>query len=153
VIAEPARRLSDYAPWVWRLEQLAVWGALCVAGFIAAGPLDGVLALLVRVVPAAGLVAAVIAVPALRWRRWRWDVSPEAIDIRSGTLTVRRTLIPMPRVQHVDTTSDLLEQQLGLATVEVHTAAGSHKIPLLTTYDAGVLRDRIAELARTADAP
>jgi membrane protein YdbS with pleckstrin-like domain len=153
VTAEPSRRLSDYAPWVWRLEQLGAWGALLVAGFVAAGPLDGVLALLVRVVPAAALVAAVIAVPTLRWRRWRWDVSPEAIDIRSGTLTVRRTLIPMPRVQHVDTTSNVLEQQLGLATVEVHTAAGSHTIPLLSVYDAGVLRDRIAELARTADAP
>jgi uncharacterized protein len=153
VTAEPSRRLSDYAPWVWRLEQLLVWGVLLVVGLFAARPLDGILALLVRVVPLAGLVVCVAVVPQLRWARWRWDVSPEAIDIRSGTLTVRRTLIPMPRVQHVDTTSDLLEQQLGLATVEVHTAAGSHKIPLLTMYDAGVLRDRIAELARTADAP
>jgi membrane protein YdbS with pleckstrin-like domain len=153
VTAEPSRRLSDYAPWVWRLEQLLVWGVLLVVGLFAARPLDGTLALLVRIVPLAGLVVCVAVVPQLRWTRWRWDVSPEAIDIRHGTLTVRRTLIPMPRVQHVDTTSDLLEQQLGLATVEVHTAAGSHKIPLLTTYDAGVLRDRIAELARTADAP
>jgi membrane protein YdbS with pleckstrin-like domain len=152
VTGEPSRRLSDYALWVWRLEQLAVWGVLLVAGLFLAGPLDGVLALLVRLLPLVGLVVCVVAVPQLRWSRWRWDVSPEAIDIRHGTLTVRRTLIPMPRVQHVDTTSHLLEQQLGLATVEVHTAAGSHKIPLLTMFDAGVLRDRIAELARTADA-
>jgi membrane protein YdbS with pleckstrin-like domain len=153
VTAEPSRRLSDYALWVWRLEQLAIWGVLLVIGLFAAGPLDGVLALLVRVVPLAGLVVCTVAVPQLRWRRWRWDVSPEAIDIRDGALTVRRTLVPMPRVQHVDTTSNLLEQQLGLATVEVHTAAGSHKIPLLSMYDAGVLRDRIADLARTADEP
>jgi membrane protein YdbS with pleckstrin-like domain len=126
---------------------------LLIAGFLAARPLGGVLALLVRVVPAAGLILGVGLLPELRWRRWRWDVSPEAIDIRHGTLTVRRTLIPMPRVQHVDTTSNVLEQQLDLATVEVHTAAGSHKIPLLSTWDAGVLRDRIAELARTADEP
>jgi membrane protein YdbS with pleckstrin-like domain len=151
VTAEPSRRLSDYALLVWSLEQLAVWGVLLVAGLFAAGPLDGVLALLVRLVPLAGLLVCVAVVPRLRWRRWRWDVSPEAIDIRHGTLTVSRTLIPMPRVQHVDTTSNLLEQQLGLATVEVHTAAGSHKIPLLTMYDAGILRDRIADLARNAD--
>jgi membrane protein YdbS with pleckstrin-like domain len=153
VTSEPSRKLSDYAPWVWRLEQLALWGVALVVGLFAAGPLDGVLALLVRLVPLAGLLICVAVIPQLRWRRWRWDVSPESIDIQDGTLTVRRTLIPMPRVQHVDTTSNILEQQLGLATVEVHTAAGSHKIPLLTMYDAGVLRDRIADLARNADEP
>jgi membrane protein YdbS with pleckstrin-like domain len=153
VSAEPSRRLSDYAPWVWRLHQVLLWGALLVAGMFAAGPLDGTLALLVRVVPLVGLVAGTAIVPALRWRRWRWDVSPEAIDIRHGTVTVRRTLIPMPRVQHVDTSSGLLEQQLGLASVEIHTAAGSHTIPLLSWRDAEDLRNRIAELARTADEP
>jgi membrane protein YdbS with pleckstrin-like domain len=151
--AEPTRRLSEYAPWVWRLHQVLFWGALLVGGLFAAGPLDGILALLVRVVPLAGLVLGTALVPALRWRRWRWDVSPAAIDIRHGTLTVRRTLIPMPRVQHVDTKSDILEQQLGLASVEVHTAAGSHTIPLLSWRDAEGLRNRIAELARTADEP
>jgi membrane protein YdbS with pleckstrin-like domain len=153
VTAEPSRQLSDMARGAWRLEQLALWVALLIAGFVAAGPLGGVLALLARVVPAVGLILGVGLLPELRWRRWRWDVSPEAIDIRHGMLSVRRTLIPMPRVQHVDTTSNLLEQQLDLATVEVHTAAGSHKIPLLSTWDAAVLRDRIAELARTADEP
>ena len=33
--------------------------------------------------------------------------------------------------------------------MEIHTAAGSHEIPLLTDFDAGMLRARIAELART----
>lgn len=150
---EPSRRLSDYAPWAWRLEQLALWGVLVVAGLISAGPLDGIWAVLVRIVPVAGLVVGVVAVPMLRWRRWRWDVTPEAIDIRSGTLTVRRTLIPMPRVQHVDTESNVLEQQLGLASVQVHTAAGSHRIPFLSERDAGLLREQIAELARNADGP
>jgi membrane protein YdbS with pleckstrin-like domain len=150
---EPSRRLSDYAPWVWRLEQLGFWGVLFVGGLFLARPLDGVLALLVRVVPLVGLVIGVTVVPWLRWRRWRWDVSPDAIDIRSGTVTVTRTLIPMPRVQHVDTSSNALEQQLGLASVEVHTAAGSHKIPLLSEHDAGLLREQIAALAANADEP
>jgi uncharacterized protein len=92
-------------------------------------------------------------VPELRWRRWRWDVNPDVIDIRHGTLTIRRTLIPMLRVQHVETTRGVLEQTFELATVEIHTAAGSHTIPLLGLADAGEVRDRIADLARTADEP
>ena len=75
-------------------------------------------------------------VPELRWRRWRWDVRPDVIDIRHGTFTVRRTLVPLERVQHVDTRRGLLEQALDLATVVVHTAAGSHTIPMLGDADA-----------------
>ena len=45
----------------------------------------------------------------------------------------------------------LIGQALRLSTVEVHTAAGSHEIPLLAEWDAGRLRARIAELARTVD--
>ena len=148
---EPGRRLASGARWVWRVQQLLFWGAVLIAGVFVSGQLDGALALLVRLLPVAGLAAGVLLVPELQWRRWRWDVRPDAIDIRHGTLTVRRTLVPMSRVQHVDTTRGILEQSFDLATVVVHTAAGSHEIPLLTLHDAGELRERIADLARTAD--
>jgi membrane protein YdbS with pleckstrin-like domain len=135
---------------VWRVQQLLFWAVVLVAGVVVGRQLDGVLALLVQVVPILGLAVGTLLVPQLRWRRWRWDVRPDAIDIQHGTLTIRRTLVPMPRVQHVDTTRGILEQGFNLATVLVHTAAGSHRIPLLTLYDADELRERIAGLARTA---
>jgi len=95
------------------------------------------------------LLAGTALVPELRWRRWRWEVREHEIDLQRGILVVRRTLIPMARVQHVETERGLIGQALGLSTVEIHTAAGSHEIPLLRDYDAGVIRARIAELART----
>ena len=65
-------------------------------------------------------------------------------------MTITRTLVPMLRVQHVDTTQGPLEQAFGLATVVVHTAAGTTtSLPLDEGQQA--VRDRIAELARTAD--
>ena len=72
-----------------------------------------------------------VAVPALRWRRWRWDIRDEGIDIQHGTIAISRTLVPWVRVQHVDTQRGVFEQVFGLATVVVHTAAGGHTIPLL----------------------
>jgi membrane protein YdbS with pleckstrin-like domain len=147
---EPSRRLAPGALWVWRVQQLLFWAAALVAGVVAGAPLDGALAVLAWVVPVIGLVAGPLLVPPLRWRRWRWDVRPDAIDIQHGTLRIRRTLVPMPRVQHVDTTRGILEQGFRLATVLVHTAAGSHRIPLLSLHDADELRERIAALARTA---
>ena len=93
----------------------------------------------------------VVAVPELRWSRWRYEVRDEEIDLLHGTLRLTRTLVPMLRVQHVDTTQGPLDQALGLATVVVHTAAGATTIPALEEAHAGRLRDHIATLARTAD--
>jgi uncharacterized protein len=150
---EPSRRLSPSARWVWRLQQVAFWGVAVLLAMTLGSQLDGALRALVQVLPLIGLAAGLALVPELRWRRWRWDVNPDAIDIRHGTLTIRRTLIPMLRVQHVETTRGVLEQAFELATVEIHTAAGSHTIPLLGLAAAGEVRDRIADLARTADEP
>jgi membrane protein YdbS with pleckstrin-like domain len=153
VTPEPSRRLAREALWVWRGEQVLAWGIAVVIGMAVAAQLEGALAVVVRVLPIAGLVVCAVLVPSLRWRHWRWDVRPDAIDIRHGTFTIRRTLVPMLRVQHVDTRRNPVEQSLDLATVEIHTAAGSHTIPLLRVTDAAEVRDRIAELARTADEP
>jgi membrane protein YdbS with pleckstrin-like domain len=153
VTPEPSRTLAREARWVWRGEQLIGWGIAVVVGMVVAAQVDGVLALAMRLVPIVGLLVCVVLVPSLRWRHWRWEVRPEAIDIRHGTFTIRRTLVPMLRVQHVDTRRGPVDQSLDLATVVVHTAAGSHTIPLLRVDDAAEVRDRIAELARTADEP
>jgi hypothetical protein len=150
---EPTRTLSREAIWLWRGAQAFGWGVAVIVGQVFGAQLDGALGMAVRVVPIIGLFAGLIFVPNLRWRRWRWDVRPEAIDIQHGTFTLRRTLVPMLRVQHVDTTRGPAEQALDLATVVVHTAAGSHRIPLLRVADAAEVRDRIADLARTADEP
>jgi membrane protein YdbS with pleckstrin-like domain len=145
VTPEPARRLSDTARWLWRLEGLIA----TVVAFIAATALgNGALWLLL---PLAVLGIGVGLIPELRWSRWRYEIRDEEIDLRHGTVTVTRTLIPMLRVQHVDTTRGPLDQLLGLATVVVHTAAGETTIPALDEEYAGRLRDRIATLARTAD--
>lgn len=147
---EPTRRLAPRARWAWRGRQAGFWIALTIGAQILVNAID--VADWLGWLPLLGLVVGVTVVPELRWRRWRWDVGSDAIEIRHGTLTVRHTVVPILRVQHVDTTSTLIEQWLELATVEIHTAAGSHEIPLLTGYDAEEVRGRIAALA-AADEP
>jgi membrane protein YdbS with pleckstrin-like domain len=147
----PQRPLSPVARTIWRLQQIGMWGALSLGGVILSMNLDA-LGPLPWIVPLVGLVAGTWLIPRLRWSRWRWDVRDEGIDIQHGTITVRRTLVPWVRVQHVDTRRGVFEQSFGLSTVVVHTAAGSHTIPLLPEREAETLRERIAGLARTDDA-
>jgi uncharacterized protein len=147
-MSAPERHLSPVARRVWRLTQALFWGAVtigvAVVSFSVGGPPWFVIPLVLG-------VAAVIAIPKLRWARWRWDINDEGIDIQHGTVAINRTLVPWIRVQHVDTRRGLFEQAFGLSTVVVHTAAGSHTIPLLPAQEADELRTRIAGLARTEE--
>jgi membrane protein YdbS with pleckstrin-like domain len=125
-------------------------GAL-VLGASVGGELPGIVAALLWIVPALGAILGIAVVPELRWRRWRYEVREEEIDLRRGAFTITRTLVPMARVQHVDTSRGVLEQALGVSTVVFHTAAGSESIPALAREEADLVRDRIATLARTPD--
>jgi uncharacterized protein len=146
---EPSRRLSPTARRLWRVQGVLTALAALLLALVLRVQAPGGWAWLG--LPVAVVLVAAVVVPELRWRRWRYEVRDEEIDLRHGTVTITRTLVPMLRVQHVDTTRGPLDQALGLATVVIHTAAGQTTIPALDESDAGELRDRIAALARTAD--
>src|SRR5699024_11763813 len=88
----------------------------------------------------------VLLMPKLRYRRWRYEIFEQEIYIQHGILIVRRTIIPMIRVQHVDTEQGPILKKYDLATVSVSTAATVHEIPALYESDAENLRDRISTL-------
>ena len=98
----------------------------------------------------AGVVIAGVG-PVVGWRRWRYTVREDAIDLRHGAVVVRRTVVPMRRVQHVETASGPLQGVFDLATVTFHTAAGPVTIPALTRGDAETVRRRVSELAQALD--
>ena len=89
--------------------------------------------------------------PGLRWRRWRYEIRPDEVDLQRGIFWVSRTLVPLARIQHVDTRQGPLQRRFGLSTVVFHTAAGPNQIPELSTSVAADARDRIAELTKEQD--
>ena len=96
-------------------------------------------------------LAAVVVVPELLWRRWRYEIGRHEIDIRHGSLAIRRTLVPISRIQHVETRRGPLQRAFDLASVVLHTAAGASEIPQLTRAEAISVRDRVAALTREPD--
>ncbi len=111
--------------------------------------------LLVGVLPVVVVLAlaflAVGVTPQLRWRRWRYEIRPDEVDLQRGIFWIARTLVPLARIQHVDTRQGPLQRRFGLATVVFYTAAGPNQIPELSTPVAAEVRDRIAELTREQD--
>lgn len=142
--SEPAERLPRAAVVYWRVQVAAV--ALLLLGTVggAAGPLWMAAAAVVA-------AAAVMVLPEVLWRRWRYEIRPDAVDLRHGLFAVKRTLVPIRRVQHVETSTGPLQSAFGLSSVQFHTAAGSNEIPAVDRATAEAVRRRVAELARTRD--
>ncbi len=155
--AEPAERLDPRAKTLWRITgALGALPLLAVGAFVSSSllrvvevPLPlGVLPFLAALVL---FVALAGVVPGLRWRRWRYEIRAEEVDLQRGIFWVSRTLVPLARIQHVDTQSGPLQRRFGLATVVFYTAAGANQIPELSAPVAAGVRDRISELTREQD--
>lgn len=153
---DPSERIDRRAVTVWRIAGAA--SSLLIA--VAAGIVIGLAAtdLIPRVIATGAVLFAlllvvlmVFIVPKVRWIRWRYEVSEDEVYLRHGLIIRKRVLIPMTRVQHVDTKAGPLLRAFGLSTVTVATAGGEHEIPALSDAVADRLRDRIAALARVTD--
>ena len=155
--AEPAERLDPRAKTLWRITGILGALPLLAGGAFVSWTLLQVVEVpfLVRILPflaALGLFAALaVVMPDLRWRRWRYDIREGEVDLQQGIVWVSRTLVPLARIQHVDTRQGPLQRRFGLATVVFYTAAGANRIPELSAPVAARVRDRIAELTREHD--
>ncbi|NTU89924.1 MAG: PH domain-containing protein [Actinobacteria bacterium] len=154
----PTGRLDMRVVTSWRLSN-ALWTVLldiCIMGaaltFSSVMPdlfpklWVGVAALVSLIL----LVLFVLITPSIHYARWRYAVNEDDIDIMRGIIIYKRIIIPLVRVQHVDSKQGPILRMLKLASVSVATAAGEHEIPGLALEEADALRDRVAVLARIA---
>jgi uncharacterized protein len=155
--AEPAEWLDPRAKKLWRITgTLGTLPLLALGVFVSWVSLQVVeVPFLLGVLPflaALGLSVVLAGViPDLRWRRWRYEIREDEVDLQRGIFWINRTLVPLARIQHVDTRQGPLQRRFGLATVVFYTAAGPNEIPELSAPVAAGVRDRIAELTREQD--
>ena len=147
---EPSKSLDRRMVRVWRISEAI---ALVVVAVIAAAVLAFYrplwLVIVCAVLVALQLVSLLV-LPQVRYRRWRYEVTTTDVLIRSGLVVVKTSVIPMVRVQHVETKQGPVLKANGLALVTVTTAGSSFEIPGLATDEAEALRDQVAVLARIA---
>lgn len=86
--------------------------------------------------------------PKIRWKRWHYDVSEQGVDLQRGIIITKRTIVPINRVQHVDTKQGPIYRKYGLSSISLSTAATTHEIPALDEETAASLRELISELVR-----
>lgn len=143
----PWTSLDPRVIWRWRASALGgvVLAALAVAFSSRWFPVDAPAAALSLAVAALGLPAAWI-VPSVRHRAWGYRAEERELWIRQGVWLRVTSVVPLDRIQHVDTRQDVLEKWLRLARVAVFTAGvrgAEIQIPGLPAQEAGHLRERI----------
>lgn len=144
------RPLSPRLFWVELIRQL---GGLAVAGVLVAGAWIIWQATWVWVVAVVLAVVAVVRAAVLprTIRAWGYSEREDDLLVRHGRLVHRLSIVPYGRMQFVDVTAGPVERALGLATVQLHTAAAASdaRIPGLVPAEAARLRDRLAALGET----
>lgn len=148
LIAGDWRRPDPALRRLRRLECLLLLGLpgllACLVVTVAAGPAEGVAALLV-----VGLaVALAVGASDRRVAAWGYAEREDDLLVRRGVLVRRTTVVPYGRMQYVDVVAGPLDRRYGISTVVLHTAAAATDaaIPGLQTAEAERLRDRLAAL-------
>lgn len=92
-----------------------------------------------------------LMLPHLIWKNWRYAVDDKEIELKHGVVVKTHTMIPLSRVQHVDTRQGPILRWYKLSTVTISTAATTHEIPSLDSVLADRVRKQISTYARLAE--
>lgn len=98
------------------------------------------------------VVFSVVFYPPMRYRRWRWQLTDLAIELRYGVLLHRKETVPYFRIQQIDIAAGPVDRILELASLQVTTASasGSATLPGIATEEAPQVRAELLARAATA---
>ncbi|HEX4058840.1 MAG TPA: PH domain-containing protein [Galbitalea sp.] len=149
IVHDPAGRPSPRAVRFWTLDAIIGWAffaALQVLLMLVSNTWTSSLHLwgLGITVVAAILHASIM--PRWRYSVHRWDVTDDAIFVRSGWLTQETRVAPISRLQTVDSRRGFLSRIMGLTTVKITTASSAGALTIHALDDA-VAQEVVAKLA------
>jgi membrane protein YdbS with pleckstrin-like domain len=84
--------------------------------------------------------------PPRAYAAWAYRLDNKVLETRQGIWIRTVTLLPLPRLQHVDLHRGPLERAFGLASLTLFTAGTQHasiSLPGLDADEASQLRDRL----------
>jgi len=122
----PPRHRVDRRFILWRTLQTLFWG-LGVLGALgaaywfidAARPWLGPVLLILGPI----YLVNIVLMPTWRYHVHRWETTDDAVYALAGWLTKKWQIIPISRIQSIDTEIGPLQQALGIATIKVTTAS------------------------------
>lgn len=148
--------LSPKVVLLWRVPYAVATVILLVPALlvaIAATDLPVALRAAVPVLVAGLGLAGTVLLPPATYRRWRYAVTDDGIELRHGLLVHHESSIPHFRVQHIDVEQGPLDRWRGIVKLSISTAspASDATLPGIEPDRADALRARILARAEVDD--
>ncbi|MBR6618722.1 MAG: PH domain-containing protein [Clostridia bacterium] len=67
----------------------------------------------------------VIFVPMVRFKRYRYMITPDRIEVIEGVFWIKRTVVPIDRVHQISVSKGPIDSAFGVAKVQVITAGST----------------------------
>ncbi|MGL5151129.1 MAG: PH domain-containing protein [Clostridium sp.] len=87
--------------------------------------------------------------PYFEYKQWSYSITKDKIEFTEGIFFIKRVVIPIVRVQHIQVNQGPINRMLALGDVTICTAGGNHKIPNLDIKRAeeisGYLKNKVQE--------
>jgi uncharacterized protein len=97
------------------------------------------------------VAVGMVILPPIRYRVFWYAISETEIDIQHKIIFIERSIIPMHRVQSLQTERGPLADHYRMTNLKIKTAAGSVSISGLDRDEANALCDRISKMSDIAD--
>ena len=97
------------------------------------------------------VIVGMVVLPPIRYRVFWYAISPTEIDIQHGIIFIKRSVVPMHRVQNLRTERGPMADHYRMMNLKIRTAAGSVTISGLDRSEANELCERISRLSDVAD--
>jgi|SRR5699024_772905 len=155
-IPEPTQKISPKAITVWRISSafsamitLIVLLSLLFAShyFDWYNWVSIVLYLLIGYVILQSIYKLAVH-PVYLQRTWRYEIDEGHIQMKHGFFHRYHLIVPMSRVEYVNTNQGPLLRRFGLSSITIGTIASSHDIPAISEEVAKELREKIVYLAQ-----
>lgn len=92
-----------------------------------------------------------IVSPKVRYERYRYSITEDAIDVREGFIFIERSIVPIERLHKIAIEKGPIDRMFNLAKVIVTTAGGDVTIRFLedekSEFIADALKKKINEIA------
>lgn len=154
-IKEPQKQISPNAVKVWRISNLISNSIFLV---ILAGILFlqiyfdwykwiGLALTIIIILVFLNALFEIFIVPIFQQRTWRYEIDEQHIQIKHGLFRKYHLIVPMTKVEYVNTNQGPLLRRYRLSSITIGTIASSHEIPSIPENEATALRTKIARLA------
>lgn len=155
-IGMPQGRLSKDAVKVWIVKEtisslivLMILGVLLYFDYSYAWKeWIGWIIIVLTIISVLFSIWSIFIEPFLLYKNWRYDVNAEFLQLKSGAINEVHQLVPMTKIQSVETNQGPFLRKYGLYSISVKTMGSSHSIPALPKDVAIKLRNQIAHYAK-----